>query len=162
MAVLEHQQQESATKKKGRGRPKKQEQQQEGQQPPAHEQGNEEGEGNEEDGGVLCGPGCINRSLHVECTAATCRFAQAGRCRNQRIAKREVRLFLLVHVPVRASRRVLVLISSSPTTRQRPQGKGFEVFRTDCRGWGVRAAEDIRPGSYIMEYVGEVRPLDFG
>lgn len=51
---------------------------------------------NDDEGGVLCGPGCINRSLNVECTPATCRFAKEGRCRNQRITKREVRCLVSV------------------------------------------------------------------
>lgn len=66
--------------------------------PQEAEAGEEEGGGHEDGDGVLCGPGCINRSLHVECTSATCRFAQEGRCRNQRIAKREVCWYLFVCV----------------------------------------------------------------
>jgi hypothetical protein len=30
------------------------------------------------------------------------------------------------------------------------------VFKTESRGWGVRASEDVAAGEYIMEYVGEV------
>lgn len=106
----------------------------------------------------------------MECTAATCLFAQEGRCRNQRIAKREVGwsvgvyVFLLTRFGriVAGNRGGKGAMQPQSTHRHenihmQPQGKAFEVFRTDCRGWGVRAAADIRPGSYIMEYVGEVR-----
>ena len=36
------------------------------------------------------------------------------------------------------------------------------IFRTDnCRGWGVKALQRIAKGSFVMEYVGEVRVYDF-
>lgn len=80
----------------------------------------------ENEAGVVCGDeGCLNRSLQVECTQSTCRFAAVGECQNQRMLKRE--------------------------------GKAFSVFKTqDGRGWGVQAGEDIQPGQFLMEYVGEV------
>lgn len=36
------------------------------------------------------------------------------------------------------------------------QGKAFAVFKTEGRGWGVKAAEGIEAGEFVMEYVGEV------
>ncbi|KAI5670313.1 hypothetical protein M9H77_10677 [Catharanthus roseus] len=32
----------------------------------------------------------------------------------------------------------------------------LEVFKTKSMGWGVRSREDIKPGSFICEYIGEV------
>jgi len=77
-----------------------------------------------EDRGVCCDEMCLNRSLNVECSEETCRFAATGECKNQRIGRR-------LQAPSR-------------------------VFRTEGRGWGVAAVEDVEVGTFVSEYVGEV------
>lgn len=77
-----------------------------------------------EDRGVCCNEMCLNRSLNVECSEETCRFAATGECRNQRIGRK----------------------------LQAP----FRVFRTEGRGWGLMAVEDVEVGTFVSEYVGEV------
>jgi euchromatic histone-lysine N-methyltransferase len=32
----------------------------------------------------------------------------------------------------------------------------MQVFRTNGRGWGVRALQDIQKGTFICEYIGEL------
>ena len=77
-----------------------------------------------EDRGVCCNEMCLNRSLNVECSEETCRFAATGECKNQRIGRK----------------------------LQAP----FRIFRTEGRGWGVKAVEDVEVGTFVSEYVGEV------
>ena len=42
---------------------------------------------------------------------------------------------------------------------QKVQNAPSEVFKTQCKGLGLRATDDLTPETFIMEYVGEV--LDF-
>eukprot|EP01095_Lingulamoeba_sp_RSL-Kostka_P012913 TRINITY_DN5216_c0_g1_i1.p1 TRINITY_DN5216_c0_g1~~TRINITY_DN5216_c0_g1_i1.p1 ORF type:complete len:441 (+),score=111.26 TRINITY_DN5216_c0_g1_i1:96-1325(+) len=39
---------------------------------------------------------------------------------------------------------------------QKNQYKDVEVFRTEKKGWGLRAEEDIKENEFIIEYIGEV------
>ncbi|NXN85634.1 SETMR methyltransferase, partial [Bombycilla garrulus] len=39
---------------------------------------------------------------------------------------------------------------------QRGLGLSLQVFRTRCKGWGVRALQPIPGGSFVCEYAGEV------
>ena len=47
-----------------------------------------------------------------------------------------------------------------PNCRNRVVQKGrkvvLEIFKTDDKGWGVRAGELIEPGQFVTEYVGEI------
>uniref|UniRef100_W5LWU8 Histone-lysine N-methyltransferase SETD2-like n=1 Tax=Lepisosteus oculatus TaxID=7918 RepID=W5LWU8_LEPOC len=39
---------------------------------------------------------------------------------------------------------------------QRKQHAEFEVILTDSKGWGLRAAKDLTPNTFVLEYCGEV------
>lgn len=46
-----------------------------------------------ENRGVSCDEHCLNRSLNVECSDGTCRFAASGECKNQRIGRKQQAAF---------------------------------------------------------------------
>ena len=47
----------------------------------------------------------------------------------------------------------IILIYSGITSVIRSR---LQVFRTNGKGWGVRALRDIPKGSFVCEYVGEI------
>jgi hypothetical protein len=73
-----------------------------------------------------CGDSCLNRSLNMECTKATCGYGDdpERRCHNRDL--------------------------------QRHNKSKVSVRPTPGKGWGLFAAADIPAGALVVEYVGEV------
>lgn len=81
-----------------------------------------------------CNEDCVNRLLCVECTEETCELARAGKCQNQRLAKRQVGAGQWWgRESDRASDVVKVLLP-----HVRAQVKQCSVFKTEKTGWGLK------------------------
>jgi hypothetical protein len=108
-----------------------------------------------------CGEHCINRCrmycqrscltfiirlLHVECVPQRCPCGTA--CTNQRFQRREYCKTTLFKVRLRDS-----VTEASLTTCVR-------LLQTTNKGYGLLAGENIRAGTFVLEYVGEVITTD--
>eukprot|EP00628_Pelagophyceae_sp_CCMP2097_P035293 CAMPEP_0184272076 /NCGR_PEP_ID=MMETSP0977-20130417/40794_1 /TAXON_ID=483370 /ORGANISM="non described non described, Strain CCMP2097" /LENGTH=674 /DNA_ID=CAMNT_0026577939 /DNA_START=32 /DNA_END=2053 /DNA_ORIENTATION=+ len=97
---------------------------------------------------------CINRELYVECSNGHCRggAARDDDCRGPCVVRRSGRTgdFVVESMQKRAP--------CGNTKIQRHQYPPMEIFDTgsDVKGFGLRCARDVRSGTFLGEYRGEV------
>ena len=91
-----------------------------------------------------CGPNCLNRALRIACIGhgmhvdeATGLSTHSGR----------VTAYDTCNVGAGCGNRSI----------QQRKCPALQPFKTHQRGWGLRAAEDVKAGQFVIEYVGEVR-----
>ena len=75
----------------------------------------------------------------VECSTSSCPAAEAGRCGNMRFSKRQ-------YPPLQVTDLWL-----AP-----PSLLGLQVLPSGGRGWGLYNRSFIKPGQFVIEYVGEL------
>ena len=79
---------------------------------------------------ACCGEDCLNKLLYIECTPENCSLAGVTGPDGQPVCKN--------------------------MQLQRQLGKKLYTKPTPGKGWGLFAAEDIRAGDFVVEYVGEI------
>ena len=106
-----------------------------------------------ENKGVECNDRCVNRMLSVECSSS-CRFSRSGKCRNQRLTKRQVsQWFETYYLNDR-------LLAELPVLPLELQYKKVKLIKTEQKGFGLKVMENVTPGELVMELVGELIDSD--
>lgn len=125
-------------------------------------------------GEVACGEDCLNRMLNVECLPQQCPCGSL--CTNQQV-NIQISYWLCVYRwwhpgsfwpcvlklywCLFGAKKIVILLNMTCNMMQFQKRcyANVELFRCGKKGHGLRALEDIRRGSFIIEYVGEVCPF---
>ncbi|SCV73160.1 BQ2448_7085 [Microbotryum intermedium] len=93
---------------------------------------------------------CVNRLMQIECVAGDCRCGQ--RCQNQRCV---LRMFGRIQLGF-ANRLTAIACNGCLFRFQKKEYAKIEIVKTEKKGFGVRATQDMTADTFVYEYVGEV------